>query len=120
MPQGTFIHAKTLGHAWEIPDRLESSFGDHNIATRQEDSAVNGEAPFGDRLLEFWHVDMGARHRNSGTNVIATDIKIGEDLADHGSKRVERHDRVRLSPTRVWSKRCHRGSVGEVRTMTGL
>src|SRR5438128_2569285 len=120
MPQSAFIDTKTLGHTWEIPDRLDSGFGDHNIPARQEDRAVNGEAPFGDGLLEFGHIDMGARHRNRGTNVIATGIKVGEDLADYSPKRVERHDRVWLSPARVWSKRCHRRSVREVWTMTGL
>ena len=63
---------------------------------------------------------MGARHCNRRTNVITTGIKVGEDLANHGSKRVERHDRVWPSPTRVWSKRCHRSRVGQVWTMAGL
>src|SRR5215813_4554838 len=120
MTQSALVNIKTLRHAWEVPDGLDRSLVHHNIPARQENGAVSAESSFGDGVLELRHVDMGARHRNGGTNVVVPGIEVSKGLADHRPEWIERHDCFRLAPAGVWSNRLNRGGVGEVWTMIAL
>src|SRR5262245_5870118 len=120
MTQEALVNVKTLCHAWEVPDGLDRRLGHHNVPAREENGAVGAEPSFGDGVLEFRHIDMGACHRNGGANVITTGVEVGKSFADDSPKRIERYDRFWLAPTGVGANQLNRGGVGEVWTMIAL
>ena len=112
--QVVLVDRATLGHAGQVPDRLDRGLDDTRLSVLAQDSAIWLQPPGGDRLPQLRQVYTRPGHRDRRPDVPPLGQSLGEDLAYHVPIGVERDDLVAVRPSGMRTDDRGRRGIGQV------